>query len=149
VDIWGLGVLTYEFLFGAPPFEAAGHQETYRRIVRVDLQFPTAPTVSEGARDFIRQVRGAWRRLCVSVCVGERGAAGCALVAVLWVSAVLEARLVCSAHRRITLALKPINAHITPAAGEGRGCAHAAGGCGQAPLDQGQRGPQGAGHSPL
>lgn len=27
VDIWGLGVLTYEFLFGNPPFEAAGHHE--------------------------------------------------------------------------------------------------------------------------
>lgn len=56
VDVWGLGVLTYEFLFGAPPFEAAGHQETYRRIVRVDLQFPSSPTVSEGAKDFIRRV---------------------------------------------------------------------------------------------
>jgi len=40
VDVWGLGVLAYEFLFGGPPFEAAGHQETYRRIVRVDLRFP-------------------------------------------------------------------------------------------------------------
>jgi serine/threonine protein kinase len=27
VDIWGLGVLTYEFLYGSPPFEAAGHHE--------------------------------------------------------------------------------------------------------------------------
>jgi aurora kinase len=54
VDVWGLGVLAYEFLFGGPPFEAAGHQETYRRIVRVDLQFPEAPAVSSGARDFVR-----------------------------------------------------------------------------------------------
>jgi aurora kinase len=54
VDVWGLGVLAYEFLFGGPPFEAAGHQETYRRIVRVDLQFPEAPAASQAARDFVR-----------------------------------------------------------------------------------------------
>jgi aurora kinase len=56
VDIWSLGVLTYEFLFGGPPFEAAGHHDTYRRIVRVDLQFPTSPAVSEEAKDFISRV---------------------------------------------------------------------------------------------
>jgi serine/threonine protein kinase len=33
VDNWSLGVLCYEFLFGGPPFEAPGHQETYRRWV--------------------------------------------------------------------------------------------------------------------
>jgi len=38
VDIWALGVLAYEFLCGHPPFEAEGHSETYRRIVKVDLQ---------------------------------------------------------------------------------------------------------------
>lgn len=56
VDNWSLGVLTYEFLFGGPPFEAPGHQETYRRIVRVDIKFPEKPVVSEGAKDFIRKL---------------------------------------------------------------------------------------------
>jgi serine/threonine protein kinase len=40
VDLWSLGVLMYEFIVGAPPFEAEGHTQTYRRISRVDLKFP-------------------------------------------------------------------------------------------------------------
>jgi serine/threonine protein kinase len=40
-DVWSLGVLTYEFLVGSPPFEAQGYRATYRRISNVDLQFPT------------------------------------------------------------------------------------------------------------
>jgi len=51
VDLWSLGVLAYEFLVGNPPFEAEGHTQTYRRISRVDLQFPKF--VSEDARTFI------------------------------------------------------------------------------------------------
>ena len=54
VDIWALGVLTYEFLCGGPPFEAEGHSETYRRIVKVDLKFP--PHVSPEARHFIEHL---------------------------------------------------------------------------------------------
>jgi aurora kinase, other len=54
VDIWSLGVLTYEFLCGHPPFEAEGHSETYRRIVKVDLRFP--PHVSAEARDLITRL---------------------------------------------------------------------------------------------
>jgi len=53
VDLWSLGVLTYEFLVGKPPFEAESNNETYRRITRVDLRFP--PHVSDGARDLITQ----------------------------------------------------------------------------------------------
>ncbi|XP_030067384.1 aurora kinase A isoform X2 [Microcaecilia unicolor] len=54
VDLWSLGVLCYEFLVGKPPFEADTHQETYRRISKVDFKFP--PFVSEGARDLITQL---------------------------------------------------------------------------------------------
>lgn len=54
VDIWALGVLAYEFLCGSPPFEAEGHSETYRRIVKVDLRFPAH--VSPDARDFISRL---------------------------------------------------------------------------------------------
>ena len=46
--------MCYEFLVGLPPFEAAGNQETYRRILKIDLRFPEH--VSEGARDLIRKL---------------------------------------------------------------------------------------------
>jgi serine/threonine protein kinase len=54
VDVWAVGVLVYEFLCGAPPFEARGREATYRRISDVDLRFPDH--VTETARDCIRQL---------------------------------------------------------------------------------------------
>ena len=54
VDLWSLGVLCYEFLVGKPPFEAKLAKETYKRITKVDLTFPSF--VSEDARDLISKL---------------------------------------------------------------------------------------------
>lgn len=54
VDLWSLGILCYEFLVGKPPFEADSHSETYRRISRVDLRFPSH--MSDGSKDLISKL---------------------------------------------------------------------------------------------
>ncbi|KAK9247961.1 kinase-like domain-containing protein [Lipomyces tetrasporus] len=54
VDLWALGVLTYEFLVGNPPFEEPAHKATYKRISKVDLKIP--PFVSVEAADLIRRL---------------------------------------------------------------------------------------------
>lgn len=51
VDLWCLGVLTYEFLVGQPPFEMESMDATYDKIVRVAYTCPDY--VSELSRDFI------------------------------------------------------------------------------------------------
>ena len=52
VDHWCLGVLTFEFLVGRPPFECDDTSMTYRNICEVKYVFPDH-VVSE-ARDFIQ-----------------------------------------------------------------------------------------------
>ncbi|KAH9444238.1 hypothetical protein Pst134EA_032465 [Puccinia striiformis f. sp. tritici] len=55
VDLWALGVLTYEFLVGVPPFEdLSGHNATYKKISKVDFSIPS--TVSPEASDLIRKL---------------------------------------------------------------------------------------------
>ncbi|GAA5839199.1 hypothetical protein JCM5353_007220 [Sporobolomyces roseus] len=55
VDLWALGVLTYEFLVGSPPFEdLSGHAATYKKICKLDYTIPA--TVSPEAADLIRRL---------------------------------------------------------------------------------------------
>ncbi|XP_077583394.1 aurora kinase A [Stigmatopora nigra] len=53
VDLWSLGVLCYEFLIGKPPFETKSHEDTYRRIARVEYSYPSHSNVSAPAKDLI------------------------------------------------------------------------------------------------
>ncbi|XP_072256801.1 aurora kinase B-A-like [Pyxicephalus adspersus] len=54
VDLWCTGVLCYELLVGSPPFETPSHAETHRRIVKVDLRFPSY--LSDGSKDLISKL---------------------------------------------------------------------------------------------
>ncbi|KAM6494061.1 other/AUR protein kinase [Amanita muscaria] len=55
VDYWALGVLTYEFLIGNPPFEDRNSvNNTYRRIAKVDLRFPAG--ISSDAKDLVSKL---------------------------------------------------------------------------------------------
>ncbi|GKV12950.1 hypothetical protein SLEP1_g24033 [Rubroshorea leprosula] len=56
VDNWTLGILCYEFLYGAPPLEAESQSDTFRRIMKADLNFPSSPPVSAEAKNLISLV---------------------------------------------------------------------------------------------
>lgn len=69
VDLWAMGVLTYEFLEGVPPFEELSGASstwrtdpvTYKRIAAVDLHIPSH--FSPEAKDLVRSVRAPLTQL--------------------------------------------------------------------------------------
>ena len=41
LDFWSLGVITYEFLTGALPFNDETPEKVFKRILSRDIKFPT------------------------------------------------------------------------------------------------------------
>lgn len=54
VDVWALGVLTYEFLYGKAPFTGKTRKDVFQKVESVDFTFPDS--FSREAKSFISQL---------------------------------------------------------------------------------------------
>lgn len=53
VDVWTIGILTYEMMFGDPPFYHDDMATSYRRIMKSPVTFPHKPRISPEAKELI------------------------------------------------------------------------------------------------
>ncbi|CAO3698410.1 unnamed protein product [Rhizopus stolonifer] len=61
VDWWTLGILIYEMLYGTTPFKGSGRNDTFSRVVHMDVHFPRQPepykvNISSSAKNLIRKL---------------------------------------------------------------------------------------------
>lgn len=55
VDVWSVGVLCYELCTGHAPFESSkSRQETYQKILNIELKFPKF--LSSSVQNFIKKL---------------------------------------------------------------------------------------------
>lgn len=54
LDMWCLGILTYEFLTGKPPFSKTDENDYRNKVMNLNYTMPN--TLSENAKDFIRKL---------------------------------------------------------------------------------------------
>lgn len=56
VDWWALGVMTYEFLIGYPPFTDETPEKIFKRILSGKIEWPEDFDISDVAKDFITKL---------------------------------------------------------------------------------------------
>lgn len=56
VDFWALGVITYEFLVGFPPFTAEAPEKIFQNILAGNLCWPEDLDLSPSAKDFVEKL---------------------------------------------------------------------------------------------
>ena len=56
VDLWCVGVLCFELLYGHTPFDRDNTEEMYEEIAAVRYAFPDVPHTSADAKDLIRRL---------------------------------------------------------------------------------------------
>ena len=52
-DIWSVGIVLYELLFGIPPYVAQTHHQLILNIEANDIVFPTHNPISDSCRRFL------------------------------------------------------------------------------------------------
>jgi serine/threonine protein kinase len=54
-DIWSLGVLFYELLYGSPPWKSTTEQDLLKEILNIEVTYPPNQRISEESKDVINK----------------------------------------------------------------------------------------------